>query len=120
MILCVDDNPAIVESTQLMLESEGYAVATRTDALRGISAFEYLNPDLVILDYAMPIMNGDDVAAEIRRRDHTVPLILYSGSLDVPERKTRCFDACVAKGDDPKILLHQIRRLLPGGEPAAA
>ncbi len=53
--------------------------------------------DVVILDYFMPEMNGQDVAIEMRRLRPEAPIILLSGAVDVPEQVLKWVDAFVAK-----------------------
>jgi CheY-like chemotaxis protein len=68
----------------------------------------------VILDYAMPEMNGDAVAREIRRMQPHVPIVMLSGRLDIPERAASAVDAFVAKGQPPAVLLAQLMALTGG------
>jgi CheY-like chemotaxis protein len=61
-LLCVDDDPEILTIRKLLLESKGYSVLPATS---GEQALEFLSKsiiDLVLLDYLMPGMNGDQLA----------------------------------------------------------
>ena len=67
---------------------------------------------LVLLDYYMPDLNGGMVAAEMKRRNPGVPIIMISASIGVPKRDSRFVDSFIANGEGPQTVLATIRRLL--------
>ena len=80
-ILLVDDEPALVNIGQQMLESLGYKVTTRTSSLEALSLFK-AHPDrfdAVVTDMAMPHMSGDILSAELLRIRPDIPVILCTG-----------------------------------------
>jgi DNA-binding NarL/FixJ family response regulator len=83
-ILLVDDSELIRLATRHFLESQpGFKVCG--EAVDGIDALEkasHLNPDLIILDIAMPRMNGLQTARELRARMYKVPIILFTWYAD--------------------------------------
>lgn len=87
-ILLADPNPESAAALRQLLESWNYQVETLDD---GAAAFKLLSapesPTLAILDYELPLMNGFEVIAEVRRRSRhrTVWMMLMSGSPD-PEK----------------------------------
>lgn len=111
-ILCVDDDPSILRIRKFILEAQGYRVAVAKSGAEALLLFEAVRPDLVVLDYAMPGMNGDAVAVEIRHRQPSVPLVLLTAYLDLPAGIVSCFDVYVTKGENPEVLLTHIGRLL--------
>ena len=67
--------------------------------------------DVVILDYFMPAMNGQEVAMEMRRLRPQAPIILITEGLDVPEQTLNLLDALVAKDRLASQLLPAIAHL---------
>ena len=60
-VLVVDDSPTILKLVQLVLTKAGYQVTTASDGEAGLVAAHEDRPALILLDYQMPEMNGDDV-----------------------------------------------------------
>lgn len=83
-VLIVDDDNAVREVTSGILEQLGYDVVSASD---GVSALELLDRDgsaidLAILDFAMPGMNGAQVAGEIREKRPRLPILFLTGFVD--------------------------------------
>jgi len=77
-ILFLDDNESIVKSAENMLEYLGYKVVGFTDGQEALRAFSE-KPfafDLVITDYVMPDLTGEDIAEEMIRIRADIPIIL--------------------------------------------
>ena len=83
-VLVIDDEPAIVETIEILLRKEGYAAHTATDGNEGISRMTSLRPDIVISDVRMPTMSGLDVLAAARSLDGEMPVILMTAQATVP------------------------------------
>lgn len=83
VILVVDDDVGVREVTVTRLSEEGYTVREATSGLQALAALE-ADPhvDLVVLDFAMPGMNGAEVATEIRKRWPTMPVLFVTGFAD--------------------------------------
>jgi len=80
-ILVVDDDPGIVTLIITMLKKDGYTTLGAVNGREALEHYERARPDLILLDLAMPGMDGFKVLAEIRRRDraagrHTIVLLL--------------------------------------------
>jgi len=60
-VLVVDDSPTILKLVQLVLTKAGYQVTTASDGEAGLVAAHEERPSIILLDYQMPEMNGDDV-----------------------------------------------------------
>ena len=66
-ILVVDDEPALTRMVKLNLERTGeYEVRTENEGLMAIPAAREFKPDLILLDFMMPDMTGDEVSAELK------------------------------------------------------
>jgi len=77
-VLIVDDEAAIRESLQTLLELEGYEVDTATDGAEGLSRLAERPYDLVLLDFAMPDRNGMEILQDIRERDADLAVIMIT------------------------------------------
>lgn len=83
-LLVVDDDPAVREVTAQKLTEVGYLVRKAESANAALRALEAdAEVDGVILDFAMPEMNGAEVAEEIRRRWGALPILFVTGYADV-------------------------------------
>src|SRR5215469_11103932 len=77
-VLIIDDESAIRESLQTLLELEGYEVDTASDGDEGLTRLAEHPYDLVLLDFAMPERNGIEVLQEIRERDVDLAVIMIT------------------------------------------
>ena len=79
-ILVVDDDPDLVETIALMLESKGCEVGKAYDGIEGEESIKERRPDLVILDIMMPRKDGYVLCAELKANDDTrdIPVILLT------------------------------------------
>jgi DNA-binding NarL/FixJ family response regulator len=115
-ILLVDDSELIRLATRHFLESQpGFKVCG--EAVDGIDALEkasHLNPDLIILDIAMPRMNGLQTARELRARMHRVPIILFTWYADAvqPEDAAAAGISAVISKSNPAALQSYVKSLL--------
>jgi len=66
-ILIVDDDQNICELLRLYAEKEGYSVVMAHDGRRAVEVFEAEKPDLLLLDIMLPVMDGWQVCAEVRK-----------------------------------------------------
>jgi CheY-like chemotaxis protein len=111
-ILCIDDYETSLAGWCLYLQQAGYSVTTARTAQEGLERFAVSPIDLVLLDYAMPDSNGDDVAATMRRIKPDVRILMFSGVPHVPQNAQRHVDAFLQKGQSPEVVLNKIRELL--------
>jgi CheY-like chemotaxis protein len=112
IVLCIDDEEVILCLLQSTLMANGYAVLTTTDGPSALKLMSGRRVDAIILDYSMPGMNGDEVAVEMKRMRPDVPIILFSGSCDIPSRALGRVDAFVQKGTGLSRLLAVLEQLL--------
>jgi CheY-like chemotaxis protein len=111
VLLCIDDNEDVLECEKSFLESFGYAVLTAASGGKGLELASKYSVDVVILDYFMPEMNGQEVAIEMRRLKPLAPIILLTGAVDVPEQTLNLVDALIAKDRLASQLLPTIAQL---------
>ena len=79
-VLIVDDDPDMVETVGMMLESKGYEVGKAYDGIEGEESIRKRKPDLVVLDVMMPRKNGYVLCAELKKKSETkdIPIILLT------------------------------------------
>ena len=78
LILCVDDEAVGLSVRKKLLESRGYRVFTAENGPDALVLFSSESRDLVILDYAMPGMNGDLVAKKMKEVRADFPMGRFS------------------------------------------
>ncbi len=111
LILSVDDEPSILFTREKLLEAAGYKVLSAADGEAALKIFGSSPVHLVLLDFAMPGMDGGAVAKELKRLDQTVPVIMVSAS-PLSEQALTCADCVVTKGQGPQVLLERIKQML--------
>src|SRR3954470_9858157 len=77
-ILIIDDEAAIRESLETLLDLEGYSLESAENGEEGLARLEARPFDLLLLDFALPDMNGLEVLAEIRDRDPQLAVIMIT------------------------------------------
>ena len=77
-VLIIDDEAAIRESLQTLLEMDGYATETAGSGKEGLTRAGEKPFDLILLDVALPDANGIDLLAELRQRDANLPVIIIT------------------------------------------
>jgi DNA-binding NarL/FixJ family response regulator len=116
-IMVVDDNPAIRRALKNILEfNDGWVVCGEAvDGRDGIEKAQRLNPDLIVLDASMPVMNGLEAARVLHQIMPQVPLILCSLHTDDLLRKEAInagVNAVISKAQNIQTLIHRARELL--------
>ena len=114
-ILIVDDEPFNLDLLEQELTDKGYAIEKAADGREAMTKFESVRPDLVLLDYQMPDMNGLEVLKEIRKRESTVPVVMITayGTIEraVEAMKEGAYDF-IPKPFDPDHLALVVRKAL--------
>jgi len=78
-ILCIDDEPLILELRCKLLEKAGYRVLVASSPAEGIRLFATERIDAVVLDFWMPGLRGIAVAEKLRSMSRRVPIVMLSG-----------------------------------------
>jgi CheY-like chemotaxis protein len=92
-ILVVDDYADIRTLVTEVLEAEGYEVLQAADGYEALQHIGHYDPDLVVLDLTMPVMDGWETAARIRKRSPAAVLFLTARVEDLERRRARRIDA---------------------------
>jgi CheY-like chemotaxis protein len=121
-ILVVDDEPFVCDAVKMMLAFDGHDVVTANDAKEALAVFDKNKFDLVITDFAMPGMKGDELAAAIKARSPRQPVVMitaYAEMLQSSGKKLPGVDFLVSK----PFLLEHLREAIstvlpePGSNP---
>lgn len=116
-ILVVEDSATQAFQLRRTLERSGYVVECVPTAEAALEELNRHLPDLVIADYHLPGMNGDELSRQLRlkMRTRAIPIIMLTGEL-APDRERQGLesgvDAYVPKSADQELILPRIRALL--------
>ena len=116
-ILIADDNDAVRRAVcEVFTRDSDFEVCGEAhDGQDAIEKAQRLKPDLIILDFAMPVMNGFEAARALRDLMPSVPIIMFTLYDDgFMREKARLVGATevVSKTDDISVLMRTARRLL--------
>ncbi|MFH1640594.1 MAG: response regulator [Candidatus Omnitrophota bacterium] len=83
-ILLVEDTIAILKLTKFRLENAGFEVVAATDGQIALEIMQNNRPDIVLLDYGLPKLDGAEVARRIKsdERYKAIPVIMFTASLE--------------------------------------
>ena len=116
-ILIVDDEPDIRDILKITLADEDYEVIEACDGQEGLTAAQRKSPDLVILDYKMPYLDGREVCRRLKKDIllRHLPVIMLTGKGDLTD-KVEGLDAgaddYIVKPFEPRELLARIRMII--------
>lgn len=123
-ILVVDDDPDIRDVLEELLVGEGFEVVTANDGAQGLEAIRKENPDMMILDLLMPVIDGFGVCKQLQDprwskwKDMPV-LILTSVREEISQRRYELetglsldVDDYVEKPIDPDVVLERVKNIL--------
>jgi len=88
-ILLVEDEPLVRDVIEAYLSEDAHRVQSAVNGREGLEKFKAGSFDLVLTDRAMPEMNGDKLAAEIKQISPTTPVVLLTGFSDMMGKKNR-------------------------------
>jgi two-component system response regulator NreC len=117
-VLLVDDHPVLRQGLRVLLERERYRVVGEAgDGLEAIAAAEKLQPDIVVLDLAMPTLNGVSAVRGIMKGAHKAKVILltmHTEEHQVLEALRAGVRGCVSKAQAAEHLIQAIREVCQG------
>ena len=122
-VLVVDDNEDTRDVLQAVLEADGAIVSTARSSDAALTALDAEQPDVMLIDIGMPIMNGFELVRQIRRRPvdsgGRVPAVALTGYISAEDRASAVeagFQAYLTKPVDEGALVDAVRLL---GRPSA-
>jgi len=116
-VLVVDDEPNLLVAIAAVLRGEGLEVTTARNGRDALLAISRSQPDLVVSDVRMPVMDGNELARRLRAAPHTnlIPIIFLSAK-DQIEDRVQGFrsgvDVYLTKPFEPEELIVVIRSIL--------
>lgn len=118
VILVVEDNPDNMTTVRALL-THPYHLIEAIDGQAGIDQARIHNPDLILLDISLPVMDGFEVLDQLRKDEclmHTPVIALTARAMkgDREEILSRGFDGYLSKPIDAELLTHTIQRVLYG------
>jgi diguanylate cyclase (GGDEF)-like protein len=116
-VLIVDDSDTYRSVMRMLLVNAGYIVYEAANGIEGVDAARQYQPDLIILDLEMPLLNGNQVSQILREDPDTksIPQIYVSGHIQLLELAPPDIEV-VPKTTSPQALLEAIQRTVASGQ----
>ena len=116
-ILLVDDHEDNRHALSIVLEREGYRVLEAENGREAVDLAQKELPDLVVMDLAMPVMDGREALRVLRSdlRTASIPVVLLTAmalSVDRERMVAEGFDGLLVKPCMPPVLLAEVRRVV--------
>jgi len=117
LILIIDDEPEIAEFASTILAEEGYKVIIARDGFEALKIFQQIHRQigLIILDFFLPVMDGDAVFEELKAINPSVNVVLSSGFAEqnkIGAMLAQGLRGFIPKPYTPEKLLEQVRSTL--------
>jgi len=117
-ILCIDDEPGVVELVDLIMQKEGISVIGASNGAEGLALMRQSSPQIVLLDIMMPEMDGWDVFKEIKAdpvlKDIPIVIVTARDSTfeEIIARDRAGVDDYITKPFTPKELRDSVKKVL--------
>lgn len=114
-VLVVDDDETISEFVEWVLVEEGHEVAKAANGALALAALERMQPDVILLDMRMPVMDGWEFARAYRQDGYAqVPIVVMTAAQDAAKRAGEIgANAYLAKPFDLDDLIATVTRVAP-------
>lgn len=122
-ILVADDDPSVRELCQIVLSTEGYEVLLAENAEEGITLAQREHPDLILLDWMMPDVDGMDALLALKGDPATseIPVVMLTALDGMPQITLATYngaDGYVTKPFEVDDLLSLVRRFIQAPAPS--
>jgi len=117
-ILCIEDEPEMIDLIRLILGRRGFEVKGATGGVEGLKMIRDEKPDLILLDLMMPDMDGWEVYQQIKADEKTkgIPVIVVTAKAQSIDKVLGLHiakvDDYIAKPFSPQDLLNSVERVL--------
>jgi len=123
LVLIVDDSPDNRDMAAMLLETSGFDTITAGNGLEGVIVAHYTRPAVIIMDVAMPVLDGVQAARLLKASQVTqdINVIAYTAKMHVDDAPaTRVFAEVLRKPASPEAIIGTVQRFAVPGEPEAA
>jgi len=114
-ILIIEDEAHIADGIRLNLSIQGYGVKIAQDGIAGLELWRSWEPDLIVLDIMLPMIDGFSILKTIRKEDEKIPVLILSARGDTKDKVKGLkygVDDYLSKPFDLEEFLLRIKRLL--------
>jgi two-component system cell cycle response regulator DivK len=122
LVLIVDDSPDNRDMAAMLLETSGFDTITAGNGLEGVIVAHYTRPAVVIMDVAMPVLDGVEATRLLKASPvtHDLNVIAYTAKMNVDDAPaTRLFAEVLRKPASPEAIVGIVQRFAVPGEPEA-
>lgn len=119
LVVVVDDEPAIRNLERVILKSAGYRVLTAANGAEALDLLDHNEPDIMVLDMQMPVMDGRSLFKKLAGRAHRPAVLVVAHEAGLAQRELGA-EGSLEKPFSPEDLIFRIEALHPGGPPAGA
>ena len=123
LVLIVDDSPDNRDMAAMLLETSGFDAITAANGLEGVIVAHYTRPAVVIMDVAMPVLDGMQATKLLKASAVTqdINVIAYTAKMHVDDAPTTpLFAGVLLKPASPEAFVGLVQRFALPGEPEAA
>jgi len=123
LVLIVDDSPDNRDMAAMLLETSGFDTITAGNGLEGVIVAHYTRPAVVIMDVAMPVLDGVQATKLLKASPLTqdINVIAYTARMKPDDAPiARLFAGVLVKPASPETMVGLVQRLALPGEPEAA
>ncbi len=115
LIMIVDDHAAVRKLVRSLFQAHGFVVCDAENGAEAVEKAQKLQPQLIVLDLSMPIMNGFEAARALKILMPRVPLVMFTNNIGPTvdqEARVAGISAIVSKSEPADRLIEQANILL--------
>jgi CheY-like chemotaxis protein len=123
-VLIIEDDPVVIQSTSMVLQTVGCHVEAALGGQEGLTKAREVSPDLILLDIMMPDLDGWQVLQKLKSEDETreIPVVIFT-AYEVARGREGILErgaiGLVQKPFEPEELIDIVRRNIPQSDPVS-